>query len=63
MNIRFTIIILIFLSGFSFGQRYSKDFDKQLQEQDNTINALKNEIAKTRQDIQKQQNKERNKAK
>jgi septal ring factor EnvC (AmiA/AmiB activator) len=63
MNIRFTIIILIILSGFSFGQRYSKDFDKQLQEQDNTINALKNEIAKTRQDIQKQQNKERDKAK
>jgi septal ring factor EnvC (AmiA/AmiB activator) len=63
MNIRFTVIILIFLSSFSLSQKSSKDFDEQIQEQDNAINTLKNEIAKTRQDIQKQQNKERNKAK
>lgn len=63
MNIRFTIIILIFISCFLFSQKSYKDFDKQLQEQDNTINVLKNEIAKTRQDIQNQQNKERSTAK
>ena len=63
MNIRFTIIILFFVSGFLFCQASTKDLDKQLQEQDNAINVLKNEIAKTRQDIQKQQNKERNTAK
>jgi len=63
MNIRFTIIILIFLSGILFSQKSTKDFDKQLQEQDDTINALKNEITKTRQDIQKHQNMERNTAK
>ena len=63
MNIRFTVIILIFLSSFSLSQKSSKDFDEQIQEQDNAINTLKNEIAKTRQDIQKQQNKERDKAK
>lgn len=63
MNIRFTIIILIFLSGFALSQKSAKDFDKQIQEQDSAINILKNEIAKTRQDIQKHQDKERNKAK
>ncbi len=62
MNIRFTIIILIFLSGILFSQKSTRDFDKQLQEQDATINALKNEIIKTRQDIKKQQNMERNTA-
>lgn len=63
MNIRFTILILIFLSGFALSQKSTKDFDKQIQEQDSAINILKNEITKTRQDIQKHQDKERNKAK
>ena len=63
MNIRFTIIILIFLSGLALSQTSSKDFDEQLQEQDKVINAIKNEIAKTHQDIQKQKNKERSTAK
>lgn len=63
MNIRFTIIILIFLSGFALSQKSAKDFDEQLQEQDKTINALKNEIAKTRQEIKEQQNIERSTAK
>lgn len=63
MNIRFTIIILIFLSGFALSQKSAKEFDEQLQEQDKTINALKNEIAKTRQEIKEQQNIERSTAK
>lgn len=63
MNIRFTIIILIIISGIVLGQRSSIDFTGQLQEQDKTINTLKNEIAQTRQDIQKQQNKEQSTAK
>ena len=63
MNIRFTIIILIIISGFVLGQRSSIDFTGQLQEQDKAINTLKNEIAQTRQDIQKQQNKEQSTAK
>ncbi len=63
MNIRFIIITLFFISGFLLCQASTKDFDKQLLEQDNSINAIKNEIVKTRQDIQKQQNKERNTAK
>ena len=63
MNIRFTIIILIFLCGFALSQKSAKDFDEQLQEQDKVINALKNEIAKARQDIQKQQNREQSTAK
>ncbi len=63
MNIRFTIIILIFLSGFVLSQKSAKDFDEQLQEQDKTINALKNEIAKTRQEIKEQQNIEHSTAK
>ena len=63
MNIRFTILILIFLSGFALSQKSAIDFDEQILEQDNAINALKNEIAKTRQDIQKQQKNEQNKAK
>ncbi len=63
MNIRFTIIILIFLSGFALSQKSAKEFDEQLQEQDKTINALKNEIAKTRQEIKEQQNIEHSTAK
>jgi len=63
MNIRFTIIILIIISGFSFGQTSSKDFDEQLQLQDSAINSLKNEIEKIRKNIQNQQNKEQNTAK
>ncbi len=51
------------MSGFALSQKSAKDFDKQLQEQDNTINTLKNEIAKTRQDIQNQKNKEQSTAK
>ena len=63
MNIRFTVIILIFLSGFALSQKSAKEFDEQLQEQDKTINALKNEIAKTRQEIKEQQNIEHSTAK
>lgn len=63
MNIRFTIIILIFIAGFALSQKSAKDFDIQLQKQDKTINALKNEIAKARDDIKKQQKKERSTAK
>ena len=63
MNIRFTIIILILLSSFSFGQSSVKDYDKQLVVQDDAINSLKNEIAETRKDIKNQQNKERSTAK
>jgi septal ring factor EnvC (AmiA/AmiB activator) len=63
MNIRFTIIILIFIFSFALSQRSSIDFTRQLQEQDKAINTLKNEIAKTRQDILKQQNNERSTAK
>jgi len=63
MNIRFTIIILILLSKFSFSQTSTKDYDKQLVMQDDAINSLKNEIAETRKDIQNQQNKERSTAK
>jgi len=63
MNIRFTIIILILLSKFSFSQTSTKDYDKQLAMQDDAINSLKNEIAETRKDIQNQQNKERSTAK
>ena len=40
----------------------SKDYDNQLKEQDQTINTLKNEIAKTRNDIKNQQSKELNTA-
>ena len=54
MNIRFTIIILLIISGFSFSQTSSKDFDEQLRVQDSAINSLKSEIAKTRKDIQNQ---------
>ncbi|MCJ7802623.1 MAG: hypothetical protein MUP82_09745, partial [Candidatus Marinimicrobia bacterium] len=57
MNIRFTIIILIIISGFSFSQTSSKDFDEQLRVQDSAINSLKGEIANTSKDIQNQQNK------
>ncbi len=63
MIIRFTISILIFISSFVQSQRSSTDFNDQLQEQDQAINTLKNEIVKTRQDIQKQQNKEQSTAK
>ncbi len=63
MNIRFTIIILIIISGFASSQNSSIDFDVKLQEQDKAINTLKSEIADTRQGIQKQQNKERSTAK
>lgn len=63
MNIRFTIIILIFILSFVLSQRSSIDFTRQLQEQDKAINTLKTEITKTRQDILKQQNKERSTAK
>jgi peptidoglycan hydrolase CwlO-like protein len=63
MNIRFTIIILIFIFSFVLSQRSSIDFTQQLQEQDKAINTLKNEIVKTRQDILKQQNMERSTAK
>ena len=63
MNIRFTIIILIFIFSFVLSQRSSIDFTRQLQEQDKAINTLKNEIVKTRQDILKQQNMERSTAK
>ena len=63
MNIRFTIIIFIFILSFVLSQRSSIDFTRQLQEQDKAINTLKTEITKTRQDILKQQNKERSTAK
>ena len=63
MNIRFTIIILLIISGFSFSQTSSKDFDEQLRVQDSAINSLKSEIAKTRKDILNQQNKEQSTAK
>ncbi len=63
MNIRFTIIILIFIFSFVLSQRSSIEFTRQLQEQDKAINTLKNEIVKTRQDILKQQNMERSTAK
>ncbi|MEE9572036.1 MAG: peptidoglycan DD-metalloendopeptidase family protein [Candidatus Neomarinimicrobiota bacterium] len=63
MNIRFTISILIFISSFAHSQRSSADFNDQLQKQDEAINTLKKEIVKTRQDIQKQQNKEQGAAK
>jgi len=62
MIIRFTIIILLIISGFSFSQTSSKDFDEQLLVQDGAINSLKSEIAKTRKDIQNQQNKEQSTA-
>ncbi len=63
MNIRFTISILIFISSFVYSQRSTTDFNDQLHEQDKAINTIKNEIVKTRQDIQKQQNKEQSTAK
>ena len=63
MNIRFTIIILLIISGFSFSQTSFKDFDEQLRVQDSAINSLKSKIAETRKDIQNQQNKEQSTAK
>ncbi|NHZ85753.1 MAG: peptidoglycan DD-metalloendopeptidase family protein [Planctomycetia bacterium] len=63
MNIRFTIIILIIISGFASSQNSFIDIDVQLQEQDKIINALKREVAKTRQDIKNQQNKAQSTAK
>lgn len=63
MNIRFLVIILILFNGIVLSQMSSNDYDKQLKEQDQTINTLKNEIAKTRNDINNQQSKERNTAK
>ncbi|MBU0528641.1 peptidoglycan DD-metalloendopeptidase family protein [bacterium] len=63
MNIRFIIIILIFISGFALSQDSSKNFNEQLEEQDKAIINLKNEITKTHRDIQNQQNKEKSTAK
>ena len=62
MNNRFIIIILIFSFGFLHCQSSERDFTNQLQEQDNSISALKNEIDKTRKNIQKQKNMEQNSA-
>ncbi len=63
MNTRFTVIIFLFISGMAFCQSSSNDFDGQLNEQDKAINALKNEIDKTRKDIKNQQSKEKSTAK
>lgn len=62
MNIRFTIIILI-LFTVGFGQSSKSDYEKQLAVQDKAIHSLKLEIDKTRKNIRKQEQQERNTAK
>lgn len=58
MRIRFTIIISLLLN-VAFAQTSSIPYDKQLADQDNAIESLKSEIAKTQQDIKDQGNKEK----
>lgn len=60
MNIRFTIIILI-LFAFVCGQS-GTDYTKQLAKQDNAINSLKEEIAKTQRDIENKEKREKSTA-
>ena len=62
MKNRFIVIIIMF-SGILFAQSSSKGIDDQLKDQDNAINSLKNEISKTRKNIQNQKKKEKTTAK